>query len=207
MSGTDKHGQRRRNMPSVFSTMRAMTGGGMMLREITKQNYGKPYCGGWAKSDIFGVLIYYSMKNLMFYLFTVVLLMSCSKDKDDGRATVEVTLSYYYNKVQGYKPDVNASVYLFKDKGQEYESKYIDYATGGLVIKGTETRVFPEFSVKTDVKGVATFIDVPYGKYILVVSSKGRYVYSKKKITIDREFIKESKNFGYLHEFEDQGEA
>src|SRR5690606_4038115 len=128
----------------------------------------------------------------MKYILVLLLALttfSCKKD-DDKQATLEVTLSYYYNQYQGYKPDVNASVYLFRDTGKDYEAKYVHYATGGLTIKGSDQKVYSDYSGKTDVNGVATLTGVPYGKYLIVVSGKGRSVYSKKKITVNSEFQK-----------------
>lgn len=147
-------------------------------------------------------------KNLLLALSALLILfIGCKKDSEDSMGSVSITMSYYYNTFQGYKPDVDASAFLFKDTGTEYEKTFIDYKIGYLHKKGTEQTVRPDYTATADVSGKATFDGVKYGKYLLVVSSNGRFVYSTKMIEVNSPEISLVKNFGHLNEFKDTGEA
>lgn len=147
------------------------------------------------------------MKKIIIAFICALFLTGCSKDSEVKTGSLEVTLSYYYNAYQGYKPDVDAKVYLFKGYDVKYKDSYSNYATGSLRTESDDKLVFNDFKAVADVNGKAVISNIPYGKYLLVVSSKGRFVYSKKIIEINSDLKTETKNFGYKDEFDDDGES
>lgn len=136
-----------------------------------------------------------------------LMILSCSKDDDISTATVEVTISYFYNTSQGFRPDTNAKLYLYKHTGATYERRWSDFMTGGLVVEGNGQRVMPDFTGTADVNGLVKINNVPYGKYVMVAAGKGRATYSLKTITLNAELYTDSKNFTHLHEQEQNGES
>ena len=102
---------------------------------------------------------------------------------------------------------MDATIYLFKKSNNVYERDLTDFRIGMLTIDGTEETVRYDFKATADVNGVAAINDVPYGDYLLVASSKGRFSYSTKPITLNSPHLQEVKNFGYLSEFDDTGES
>lgn len=146
-------------------------------------------------------------KILLAILITMATAVGCKKDKEEKKGALEVKMSYYFNQYQGYKPDVNADIFLFKNTGKSYKQDYIDYRIGRLEVEGTGESVSSDFSAKSDASGTAKINDIPYGSYLLVATSKGRFVYSKKIIEINSDLKSEVKNFYYLDEFDDDGES
>lgn len=144
------------------------------------------------------------MKRILILLVAVVALTSsCKKDDSDGVATVEVSLKYSENRTDF--ADEGASVFLFADNGDVYEDSWAQWYSGGMMIKGTLTVVLPVFKGVADVNGLVTISGVPTGKYILVASSKKRYVFSRKNIQIKSGVNREAKRFGSI-EFHHEGE-
>ncbi|MFB9862617.1 hypothetical protein [Rufibacter immobilis] len=141
----------------------------------------------------------------------MLLAFGCGSDKSEDPepqfGSVEVRMSYFYNDFQGYKPDTGADIYLFKETGKKFINDWIDYRIGTLRVEGTEEKVKYDFAAEADVSGVAKIENVPYGKYILVAASKGRFTYSKKSIEINSVSQSHVKNFGYRSEFSDIGEV
>lgn len=147
------------------------------------------------------------MKKIILALVMAFSIASCKKNDVQLNGSLEVKMSYYYNSYQGYKPDVGAKIYLFKQTGKSYERKLVDYRIGLLTIEGTTEIVRADFKAEADGTGLAKIQNVPYGDYLLVASSKGRFIYSTKPITINAALQNEVKNFGYLNEFKDEGES
>ncbi|GEM_PF-6821079 len=140
---------------------------------------------------------------LVSFLFIQLLVVS-AQEKREG--TVEVNVSYFFNKNQGYKPDVNAKVFLFKDTQQPYIFNSIGPTVGFLKVEGNEQSVKYDYQAKANSQGVATIQKVPYGTYLLIVAGEGRKLYSKKIITVDSEKYIDTKNFGYKGEYGDAPE-
>ena len=151
--------------------------------------------------------ILFNMRKLMLFIAVASVFVGCKKDEGVKTGTVEVTISYFYNDFQGYKPDVDASIYLFKQTGKSYERSLVDYRIGVLTVEGTEETVRHDFKATANVNGVATINNVPYGEYLLVAASEGRWSYSVKPIKLNAPKLEEVKNFGYLREFDNNGES
>lgn len=83
------------------------------------------------------------------------------------------SVSYFYNNYVGYKPDVNARITIIS-----YETDYKKYTNDELFyfardgIKLNATERF--YTTRVDVSGNFNFTKIPVGKYLLIVSSKGR---------------------------------
>ncbi|TZF81805.1 hypothetical protein FW774_17260 [Pedobacter sp. BS3] len=148
------------------------------------------------------------MKKTLLILTAAILLSACKKSDDKPKTgSIEVKLSYFYNDFQGYKADVGARIYLFKQTGKSYDKSYVNYSIGALQVSGSDEIVYYDYRAEADVTGTAKIDNVPYGKYLLVAASKGRFVYSVKPIEVNSVSQNFVKNFGYLHEFDDNGES
>lgn len=123
------------------------------------------------------------------------------------KGSIEVKISYYFNEAQGQKADVGAKVFLFKKTDKIYKSDFINYYIGSMVVDGTEDIINADYREEADISGTVRILDVPYGKYMLVVASKGRKIYSKKDIVIDAPNKIFVKNFGYTDEMSNEGES
>lgn len=147
------------------------------------------------------------MKKAILTLVGSSILLGCSKDDSEYSGNLAVSISYKVSEAGGSKPDAGASAYLYKQTGREYNRVYIDYKIGYLTDKATSETVRPDYSATADASGNATINNIAYGKYLLVVSSKGRNVYSVKPIEINSSNISLSKNFGTQSDFKDEGES
>jgi hypothetical protein len=137
---------------------------------------------------------------------------SCSKDEDQP-ATVNIEVSYYYNTYQGYRPDIGAIAYLCeKDKSNAFHND----STAALFIRvgmyadktGDLIQIPYKYKGEAGVSGKINIPSVDPGDYLLLLASKGRYLYSFKYITIHSgENVELVKNFYYLREFNYGGEA
>lgn len=144
------------------------------------------------------------MKKVFLVVVAAVMIVGCKKK--DG--AVELTISYYYNNYQGYKPDVGAKVYIF-DKDVNCSSMSLTDAQMGIIVDKNGNTKFDlyKYSSEADVNGVVK-ISVQPAEYYIVVASKGRYLYSMKKITVkSEETLYLTKNFYYLGEFKDVPES
>lgn len=114
------------------------------------------------------------MKKLLFALL-VLLLFSC---KDDEIETGSLTVKISYLDPNGFdieaKPDVGVDVYVFKSSGKVYNENVLDFREGALDEINMEDLATHDYRGKTDVSGTATIKGLPYGKYMVFVSSKGR---------------------------------
>jgi len=148
------------------------------------------------------------MKKLLLLPLLIILLFGCQKDKDEEvpLGSLEVKISYYYNAFQGYKPDTGANLYLYKQTGKTYIRDFIDFRVGLLEVVGTGEKVTSDFKAEADVTGLAKINNIPYGDYLMVAASEGRFLYSAKPIKIDAPLTSDVKNFGYRNELDDNGE-
>lgn len=146
------------------------------------------------------------MKKFALLAVLATLLFSCKKDSDDT-GIITVNVSYQVSSSQGSKADAGASVYLYKQTGKEFNRVYIDYKIGYLTDKSTGETVRPDYSATADASGNAVLNNIPYGKYLIVASSKGRNVYSAKPIDVNSPNQSLVKNFGSLNDYKDEGEA
>lgn len=147
------------------------------------------------------------MKKILLSIIATSILLGCSKDNSEETGTVTVNVSYKPNETQGIRSDAGASAYIYKQTGREYNRVYVDYKIGYLTDKSTGETVRPDYSATADASGNAVFNNLPYGKYLLVVSSKGRNVYSAKPIEVNSSNISLSKIFGTQSDWKDEGEA
>lgn len=147
------------------------------------------------------------MKRILLLVILSVSLISCSKDDKVESGALEVTLSYYFNEYQGNKPDVGASIYLFKQEGKSIDYEESSMRIGLLQYKGESEHTRNVYNATADVYGKAVINEVLYGDYLLVAASKGRFIFSVKPITINKSQTNEVKNFGYKKEFDKNGES
>lgn len=141
------------------------------------------------------------MKKILF-LLSVSLFFSCSKD---GSGNLELTVSYFYNDFQGYKPDVGSTVYIFDDEYSKVifpDSMSIIAARTGMIIDKDGKPHLYEQKGEADVSGKINIDNIKSGQYFIILASKGRWLYSTKLITIqDDETFSLVKNFGYKNEY------
>ena len=149
------------------------------------------------------------MKKVLVFLAIAVCFISCDK----GKGNLELTVSYYFNDYQGYKPDVAAHAYLFdikiKDEMCLDSMNYYTAMIGRLVGKDGEWLINEIndkydylYDGEADANGVLRISDINVGKYIIMLSSKGREIYSIKDIEIKKgETLFLTKNFGYLNDW------
>lgn len=153
------------------------------------------------------------MKNkLLLFILILLAFVSCSKD-DDLPATVNIEVSYYYNTFQGYKPDIGAIAFLCeKDKSKAFHND----STAALFIRvgmyadktGDLIQIPYKYKAEAGVSGKINISNVDPGEYLLLLASKGRFIYSYKYLDIHSgENVELVKNFYYLNEFSYGGEA
>ncbi len=143
-------------------------------------------------------------KQLLTLLFIATSLLACKKKPTVGE--IEVRVSYLASTALGQLPDAGANVYLFKQEG-----KTIKYAssirTGVLEYQGQAQPAAKLFSAQTNAEGISTIANIPFGDYLLVVSSKNRPTYSIKPITLVAEHTYFSKNFTNQSDNKPEGES
>lgn len=153
------------------------------------------------------------MKRILFgLLFSgLIVLVGCSKDEEP--ANLEITVSYFYNTYQGYKPDVGATVVLYNSSdvsGYCADSTgYIGHKFAGFEnSKGEDMSVNYRYDQEADVNGVVKISGITPGKYLVAVCSKGRWLYSVKTVDFgDGEDVVLVKNFGYKNEYQSSPET
>lgn len=149
-----------------------------------------------------------TMKKLLFLFLFVSLLSGCSKP-----GNLELTISYFYNNFQGYRPDVGAKAMLFKSSVSQrlcMDSITLPYAETGIFYDNNGKYIKDEDILKAeaDVSGKINFKDLSNGKYLLIVSSKGRHIFSKKEIEIESgKTLSVVKNFEVDHDMDYKGES
>ena len=135
-------------------------------------------------------------------------------------AKLEVSVSFFYNDYQGYRKDVDSKAYLFKDsigkKAYMFKLSPVDARYGMLVDAqgvrlGSDKSEFPQvfsYSGIADGDGKINISDIAPATYLLVVASKGRYVFSSKTVVFaEGKTISLVKNFGYLFDGDTGGES
>ena len=151
------------------------------------------------------------MKKLLYLFVFVSLLSGCNLISKPGN--LEITVSYFYNNFQGYKPDVGSKAYLFKSDVTQricmdsltmiYTSLGYFFDKNGKYIKDEDKQI-----ADADVSGKINFNDLPSGKYFLVLSSKGRNMFSKKDIVIESgKKLLLVKNFEARHDGENYADS
>lgn len=146
------------------------------------------------------------MKRIILFFISAVLMASCGKDDNLKTADVEVKISYFQNDFLGYRPDTGAKLFLYKHTGASYEPNWANFMTGGIVVESTGERVFADYTGTADADGLVKIQNVPFGKYLMVASGKGRRAYSIKTITISSERYTDTKNFTHRYEMVATGE-
>jgi hypothetical protein len=151
------------------------------------------------------------MKKVIVVAIIAAVFAGCSKEDDGGTGTVELTVSYFYNDYQGYKPDVGAQVHVFDEKYGSvvcYDSMSIVAARIGIIYdKQGEPHVDEIYSTEVGAGGVAKFA-LDAGNYFMIVASEGRWLYSTKSIKVNKdEVLYLTKNFGYRNEFQGKPES
>ena len=146
---------------------------------------------------------------LMLFMILTGLSSSCSKNGADPSAngSVEVKMSYFYNDAQGYKPDANASIFLFKQSGKSIDYENSSPRIGKIQYQGDNEPVYQDYEATADLNGLAVIENVPNGDYLLVAKSKGRLTFSIKPISVKSSKVSEVKAFGYKSELNIKGES
>ena len=153
------------------------------------------------------------MKKLLFLFLFVSLLSGCNIISKPGN--LEITVSYFYNNFQGYKPDVGAEAYLINKKYTDSlcmdSINLITSRSGVFYNKFVKDEFYdPKGMLKSeaDLNGKINFKDLPVGDYFILLVSHGRYVYSKKELKIEStKTLSLVKNFEYLHDMDQKGES
>lgn len=151
------------------------------------------------------------MKKLLFLFLFVSLLSGCNIIQKPGN--VEITVSYFYNNYQGYKPDVGSKAFLIKNSVAQrickdsltlpYASQGIFFDKYGKYIKNEEIQ-----NAEADVLGKIKFNDLSSGNYYLFVSSKGRDIFTIKEIEIESgKTLSLVKNFEATHDMDREAES
>lgn len=149
------------------------------------------------------------MKKIIFYFSIIFVFNSCTTEP----GSLKVTVSYYYNTYQGYKPDVGAKVFLFL---KSETTSFHNDSTNPIIAKAGMLQDYSgdiisgltyKYSGITDGSGNCVINDIEPEDYLLIVASNGRTVYSHKYITINEgQQLSLGKSFYYLHDYEDGGE-
>lgn len=153
------------------------------------------------------------MKKLLLFALIIALFDGCNLVPKPGN--LELTVSYFYNNFQGYKPDVGATACLFEKKYNDSLNmdsiNLVSSRAGVFYNKYIKDKFYdPKKMLKgeADVTGKISFKDVPAGEYFLLVTSKGRYVFSQKTVTIEPiKTLVLVKNFEYFHDMDPKGES
>lgn len=145
---------------------------------------------------------FFIMKYLYLGITLLLLTVGCSKDKNEEPGDLIITVSYYYNQFIGYKPDAGADAHLFENEDVECDNQ-VDALVGWAYIG--EEKYESDYNAEADVNGVIHFYNIPGGAYYLTIKSKGRFTFSDKIVDIPPGGeLNLVKNFGYLHEFEEE---
>lgn len=136
-------------------------------------------------------------------------LSSCKKSDSEslGSGSVEVKMSYFFNDSQGYKPDADARIFLFKQTKKSIDYEKSSPRIGKIWYVGDSEPVYQDYEATADVTGLAVIENVGNGDYLLVAKSKGRFTFSIKPISVKGSKVSEVKAFGYKSEFEIDGES
>lgn len=150
------------------------------------------------------------MKKIYYLLLITFFVASCNIFQKPGN--IEISVSYFYNNFQGYKPDVGAVAYLINEKASDslaIDSLHLANVMAKAFLK-TNGKYLNDSNILTmeaDVTGKINYKDIPSGKYLLIIGSNGRSVFSKKNIQIaPGKTLSLVKNFGYVYDRSNDGE-
>lgn len=151
------------------------------------------------------------MNKFLTFLSVVLitLITSCSKDNEQSNSngSVEVKMTYFFNDAQGYKADVGASIFLFKQTQKSIDYEKSSPRIGKIWYVGDSKEVYQDYEANAGADGVATIENVSNGDYLLVAKSKGRMTFSIKPISVNNNKVSATKAFGYKSELDIKGES
>ncbi|ADY50973.1 hypothetical protein Pedsa_0391 [Pseudopedobacter saltans DSM 12145] len=145
------------------------------------------------------------MIKSIYFLTIVLLVLFFGCKKENKTSSVEIRLLYKSKTGSNYLPDVDAGVYLYKQKGKAMIMSARN-RMGMVIFEGDQDYTRPDYSGKADVNGVVSISGVEDGNYNIVVGSKARIVWSYKNIDINGD-ISLVKNFSDSDEYSDKSQS
>lgn len=147
-----------------------------------------------------------SFLAILVLFVSIFSLSSCGKEdvtpEASGRGTINISIKYYDYK--DGNPDSLKSfadrrgfIYLFEHRGGTIDEKRTDHLNGTFYYEGDDKVHYAKRLSPVNADGIFTEKDAPYGRYIAVVRSGVRNLYSVKEFEVKTESHNEEKIFGF----------